>query len=650
MTDARGLNAFRSWIRALSLIQELSVLAGVILFSVGIFAGGTVIKLLAFLLGSGLMSYVIVSSRKGTDQETDRTSSGTSGEQEIPANPKKLVFDDFQDAKSRYRVGIVEEPLEDHPTSSQSESTRMAEPEPVRGPEPRNLEFNISDFFDMKDEESGKETGPRNEFSFLVKKVLGVIKEVNFAHTVALFWVDKEKGQLVLESFVSDSSKFTTHRRRELGTDLVSQVALTGMPQMINNVNALSQAETLPYYEGPEHVKTFVGVPIFYSRKQAKPHDPVAVLAIDCPGEDAYGPETLALLGQFTKMISALIQSYTDKYDLLLDSEVLRSITRFRDQLKLDFGTHNIVRSLADEASRLIPWDYISVVLFDEGRKAWVVQHIMNRMNDPYISVMSEVDPHQSIVGDVIQTSLPRTVDNIEQLNAPRFYQAERCESKGSMIVIPLNSLSRCYGAMVVENKDPKTYSDADVKLLQKVAETSSWALEILGLTDVANNYVSLDETTGVATRKHFLGRVQEEVQRANDFGAEISVVMISIDAMNEHLSRYGREAFDFVLQNIGRMIKSSIRPYDLVGRFDFNRFSVMLVNTTPNEASLWAEKLRKNVASNVINVETKSFSVTISVGVSGAATETSDVELLENADRVLQKAVEAGGNIVRVF
>jgi hypothetical protein len=35
---------------------------------------------------------------------------------------------------------------------------------------------------------------------------------------------------------------------------------------------------------------------------------------------------------------------------------------------------------------------------------------------------------------------------------------------------------------------------------------------------------------------------------------------------------------------------------------------------------------------------------------VSGATGEMNDLELLENADRVLKKAIEAGGNIVRVF
>jgi diguanylate cyclase (GGDEF)-like protein len=316
----------------------------------------------------------------------------------------------------------------------------------------------------------------------------------------------------------------------------------------------------------------------------------------------------------------------------------------------MEFDAHSITRSLAEEVSKLIPWDYIAVVLFDDSRKSWVVNYLLNRMNDPYVPLMCELDAQQSLAAGVIQAGIPKIIDDISTTVMPRFYQAERCDSKGALMIIPLNSLSRCYGALLVESKDPKTYSDSDVKLVQKLTETSSWALEILSLTDVMTNYVSLDETTGVATRKSFMGRLQEEVQRANDFSNELSVVMISIDRMDEHVARYGKDAFDFILQNVSRMVKVSIRPYDIVGRFDFNCFVVLLVHTTSNEASLWAEKIRKNVASNILNIENKSFSITISVGVAGAVEEASDVDLLENADRVLHKAIEAGGNIIRVY
>jgi diguanylate cyclase (GGDEF)-like protein len=641
MTDARRLDTINSWINSLTLKQELAAFAGVILFFIGWATGSIVLKIVLFILASSSIAFVVVTYRS-------RKNGKNEGEAEIFDRPKNV-----EDLKTDSSV-TSDKPREKTDETGEIVPTKSNPLESVPRVETKhrekNFEFHLSDFFDLNEELGAQDTGPKSEFTHLIRKVLALIQNTYFAHTVALFWVNREKRQLVLESHITESSKFTSHRRRELGLDLISQIANTGKPQLITEINAISQAEMLGYYEDSEPVKAFVGVPIFYSQVAVEPQMPVAVLILDCLEQDAYGNETLVSLGHATKLISGLIRSYTDKYDLLLDSEVLRSINRMRDQLKIDFTTHTVARSLAEETSRLVPWDYLTVVLYDETRKAWVISLVMNRMNDPYVAVTNIVDHQRSLVGDVIQAGVHRIVDHIQESNLPRFYRTERCESTGSLMIVPLNSLSRCYGALAIESKDAKSYSDADVRLVQKIVESSSWALEILSLTEVTNEYVTMDETTGVANHKYFMGRVQEEVQRANDFGNDLSVVMISIDSISEHLNRLGKEGCDFVLQNVGRMIKTSIRPYDLVGRFDFNRFAVLLVHTTPNEASLWAEKLRKNVASNIINVENRSFSVTISVGISGALNETSDMELLEKADRVLKKAVEAGGNIVRVY
>jgi diguanylate cyclase (GGDEF)-like protein len=644
MTDARVFNTVRSWVNRLTLTQELTVLAGVILFFVAFVVATPLLKIVLFLGSGSCIAFVLVSlkGRSLPDLETEEEFQGvepTTTEEQEPQ---------MESPEHEY-----EQPQEDSPAPRNFVEPDSPAVPSYAGPSvtPKvEYEFKLSDFLDVQEDALMKDMGPKSEFSYLAKKVLSVIKEATFGHTVALFWVNRDKHQLVLDSFVTDSKRFTDHRRREIGSDLISQVALTGLPRIINSVNSISQFDMIGYYEGTEAVRSFTAVPVFYPKDSVKPEDPVAVLAVDCLGEDAFGPETMTLLGDYAKMLSALIKSYTGKYDLLIDSEVLRSISRMRDQMKMEFGLHTIVRSVAEEVSRLVSWDYIAVVLFDEARKIWVIQFVMNRMNDPYIAVGQEIDPHATVVGSVIQSGLPRIIDTIAGMSVPRFYTAERVESSGAMMVLPVNSLNRCYGALVVESKDPKTYSEADVKVAQKLVDTASWGLEVFSLTDVVNNYVLVDETTGVATRKYFMERVHEEVQRANDFENDVTLVMISIDGINEHLSRYGKEGFDFVLQNVGRMIKSAIRPYDLVGRFDFNRFAVLLINTTANDAYLWAEKLRKNIASNIINIEQKSFSITVSVGVCGASEDGNDFELFENAGHVLTKAVEAGGNMVRVY
>ncbi|HLF19838.1 MAG TPA: GAF domain-containing protein, partial [Bacteroidota bacterium] len=351
--------------------QELIVVAGVVLFLAGVFSGPWLIKVLSFIVSCTALAYVVVTLHEKTRSDSQEETEPPTTEEQSP-QMKRLVFDDFQDEGRPVRVEFVEKRsgAQDH----QPKETKRPTNKPMTKHQEKPYEFQLSDFFDTDEEVFKRETGPRSEFNFLVKKVLSVVKEVTFAHTVVLFWVNNEKKQLVLENFVSDSAMFTAQRRQELGQDLVSQVAATGKPKLLTNVNASSQADVLTYYDGPEPVKTFIGVPIFYSRGSVQPRDPVAVLAVDCLSEDAYGSETLNLLGKFTKLISALIRSYTDKYDLVMDSEVLRSISRVREQLKIEFSVYNAVRSLAEETSRLIPWDYISVVLYDDSRKAWTIQ------------------------------------------------------------------------------------------------------------------------------------------------------------------------------------------------------------------------------------------------------------------------------------
>ncbi|HVN49160.1 MAG TPA: diguanylate cyclase, partial [Bacteroidota bacterium] len=612
------LNTVRSWIGSFTLVQQLVVCAGIALFFLGLLISDSPWKAVILLLSGALVALSIVMRIGKKSQLQHSASSEVSFTQkENGQDMKKLIFDDFQ-AAGQYKIDFVDDSM---PRSKPQMPKPMAGPI-MHAPEKSSATtFDLTEFVDSQDADT-TENGPRAEFNVLIKRVLTVVKEVHFAHTVALFWINREKQQLVLENHVTESEVFSTHQRLPLGGDLPSQVATAGRPQIVNYVNALSQAEVLPYYEGKEDVKTFVGVPIFYTGHVEKEQKPVAVLIMDCREADAYGAETMTSMAQVAKMISTLIRSYTSKYDLLIDSEVLRSLGRMRERLSMNFSVPVVTQSLADEASRLIPWDYITVVLYNEARNAWVVQHVLNRMNDPYVPLLSEVDAEQSLVASVIQSSAPQVVENVNLADVPRFYPAERCDSKGALLLVPLNSLTRCYGVLVVESKDTKAYSDADMKLIQKLTEVASWALEVLSLTEVMHNFVTVDEATGVATRKYFLDRLQEEVTRSNDFSAELSLVLISIDHMDEQIAKHGKDTFEFVLQNVGRMVKSSVRSYDIVGRYDQHVFGVVLINTTSNEASLWAEKIRKNVASNIMNMENKSFSVTVSVGVAGALVE----------------------------
>jgi PleD family two-component response regulator len=82
----------------------------------------------------------------------------------------------------------------------------------------------------------------------------------------------------------------------------------------------------------------------------------------------------------------------------------------------------------------------------------------------------------------------------------------------------------------------------------------------------------------------------------------------------------------------------------------DVDMIGVLLINTAASDAYLWAEKIRKQIASHVITLGSRSFSITVSAGVCGLTEGMHKEELIAGTSQVLHKAIENGGNLVRVF
>ena len=99
------------------------------------------------------------------------------------------------------------------------------------------------------------------------------------------------------------------------------------------------------------------------------------------------------------------------------------------------------------------------------------------------------------------------------------------------------------------------------------------------------------------------LDKVAAEI-RSNGGVADTAVV----DALDEHAQRYGAEGVDAILAGIAHTLRSNIRPYDALGRQGENRLGVLLVQTTSGDAYLWAEKLRKQIAGQVITAGSRSL------------------------------------------
>lgn len=166
---------------------------------------------------------------------------------------------------------------------------------------------------------------------------------------------------------------------------------------------------------------------------------------------------------------------------------------------------------------------------------------------------------------------------------------------------------------------------------------------------------VTTDELTGLANRRHFFERFEEEVDRARRYGSQLSMIMIDIDLFKNVNDTYGHPIGDVVLKEVARLLAANIRVSDIVARYGGEEFAILIPALSAKEAALAAEKLRVVIEVNSISLDGPPINVTISCGVadlkSVADQDGSHKDnLIKAADQSLYQAKAGGRNQVVVY
>jgi diguanylate cyclase (GGDEF)-like protein len=137
----------------------------------------------------------------------------------------------------------------------------------------------------------------------------------------------------------------------------------------------------------------------------------------------------------------------------------------------------------------------------------------------------------------------------------------------------------------------------------------------------------------------------------------EFSILMCDIDHFKKFNDTYGHQAGDLVLAKVAEVILKNIRTNrirnDIAGRYGGEEFSLLLPNTTKNEALNVAERLRKEVENTSIKLKESNaeLKVTISIGVTTSENSNITVdEIIAKADKALYHSKETGRNKVSYY
>jgi diguanylate cyclase len=156
-----------------------------------------------------------------------------------------------------------------------------------------------------------------------------------------------------------------------------------------------------------------------------------------------------------------------------------------------------------------------------------------------------------------------------------------------------------------------------------------------------------VDELTGLLNRRYIMKTLNEEMARAQRFGAACSVAIIDLDFFKRINDQFGHPVGDEVLRTFAITLFANLRTVDKLGRYGGEEFLMILPDTGKDQAVRTLDRLR-SIASEVDWAAiSRVMNVTMSAGISEVRQEDSAADILARADAALYNAKDAGRNRV---
>uniref|UniRef100_A0A832DFP7 Diguanylate cyclase n=1 Tax=Ignavibacterium album TaxID=591197 RepID=A0A832DFP7_9BACT len=496
-------------------------------------------------------------------------------------------------------------------------------------------------FEEIAKEELPAGIGNDGKFAFALEKVLAVIKDAYSAHSALFFWYNKKKDKLSIERYVSVSNDIS-NRKFDIEDDILSKIVQKSEPELLSNISPTAEADVIRYYDKPQGIRSFVGVPLFYENNL------IGILAMDSKMDDAFGIETIYSLGRFVRVITMIIQIFEEKHSDVISQNRLKALLNLigpESDFESEEGVFNAIQaSLKD----LIEWDVFTFVYFKPVEKRFEVVKVVNNTTLKYIGQGLQVDLSSTIVGKAVATGLAVKIDEMTSENYKRFTKNEDLTLDGSFLAIPIVYSNQNFGVLCFESLKKSHYTNADIKFLQSAVNIIAYIIYSHSSQKLLRSLIALDLDTRALNAENFKQRLSEDLFKQYSVKAQGALALIKIDDFLEQESLFDGDPFPKVLEAVAESISEDLTPLTIFGRLDERIFAVHFFNTEPKAVYIWAEKLRVKVARKPVNVISRQNTYTISIGVATTTGRTNADEVLENAHLALQKAVEKGGNTVR--
>jgi diguanylate cyclase (GGDEF)-like protein len=213
-------------------------------------------------------------------------------------------------------------------------------------------------------------------------------------------------------------------------------------------------------------------------------------------------------------------------------------------------------------------------------------------------------------------------------------------------IAIPLIVGARVVGALEARNTAATIATTQVIEVLEMIATHAATAIESARLHEVIEERSQLDALTRLLNRRRLEEDLDAECKRCTRYGRPLAFVMLDVDNFKAFNDTHGHPQADTALQEVADVLAGCVRTTDTAYRYGGEEFCILLRETGPDDATIFAERVRQRIQHRFESGV--SAGITASFGVAGFTGDTSTPRaLVEAADAAMYQSKHAGRNRV---
>lgn len=357
------------------------------------------------------------------------------------------------------------------------------------------------------------------DLNLILNDIVKIVTEFTNADSVFIYLSDHSKEQLVLMA-----SK--TPHKRELGkVNLAFGEGITGWVAQENKPVAIGKRayqdhrfksfDVLP----EDRYEAFLSVPIIYKGKA------IGVINVQHKKPHDFPKNSVDLIISIAKQVGGVIEhgrlySETKQKALQFDS-----LTKVSQSITSEHYLDEILNLIVVVTAEMLNSKICSIMLLDDKGVELAIKATQSLSSDYKLKPNLKVE--SSLMGEVIKTRKPVIVYDVRK--EQKYFHRDLAIKEGltSMIAVPMVVKEKAIGVIIVYTKNPHTFTQEEVNVLQMVTNQAAVAVENTKLMEEA-----IKAKGALETRK-LIERAKGVLMRMNNLSEEAAYRMIHKKSMD---------------------------------------------------------------------------------------------------------------------